>query len=86
MDLQDLARIVTEAAQAENIPVDVIGVTRGEGSVEYAEVILSLRDCSDEEPCSMSLGVRRSLSEPALRSEVAEKLQHRLNSHSPWRL
>jgi len=78
MDLQDLARIVTEAAQAQNIPVDVIGVTRGEGSVEYAEVILTLRDC-DTEPCSMSLGVRRSLSEPALRSEIAEKLQDRLN-------
>jgi hypothetical protein len=78
MDLQDLARIVSEAARAENIPVNVIGVTRGEGSVEYAEVILTLLDC-DMEPCNVSLGLRRSLSEPALRSEVARKLQHRLS-------
>ena len=31
MDLQDLARIVTEAARAQNIPFDVIGVTRRRG-------------------------------------------------------
>ena len=82
LSVPDVTRIANEAVRAEHAALDVVGVTRGEGGGQYAEVILRERGCQ-EEPCRVALGVFRDVSESALRAEIAHKVRHHINEHGP---
>jgi hypothetical protein len=69
LTLADIRRIASDVAQHQHPGLDVVGVTRREGSSSSAEVILCMRDC-EFEPCRLVIGVSRRVSERECRNAV----------------
>ena len=80
LSVTDVTRVATEAARAEAPGLEVVGVSFSGDGGDYAEVLLRVQGCR-ENPCQISLGVFRSLSEPALREEIGEKLRRPADEH-----
>jgi hypothetical protein len=77
LSLSDVQRIAVDVAQQQQLDLDVIGVTRREGSSTSAEVVFAVRDCGGE-PCRVVIGVSRQISEGECRGMVRTRLQERL--------
>jgi len=79
LTLTDVRRIAADVAQQQHPLLDVIGVTKREGSSSSAEVIFTVRECNVE-PCRVVVGVSRHASEPECRTVVHERLAAQLKS------
>ena len=55
LTLNDVRRIAVDVAQQQKAGIDVVGVTRREGSSSSAEVVFAVRDCAVE-PCRVVVG------------------------------
>jgi hypothetical protein len=78
--MEELQRIVTEAAHDHDPRIEVMGIMRtGDGS--QAEVFVSLRDCTDP-PCEFVVGVERTSSEASIRRVVAAKIDEHTAGHA----
>jgi len=82
LNVTDVTRIASAAAREQSPDLEVTGVTFGAGGGDYAEVLLNVRGCR-QEPCRMSLGVFRNMSEPQLHAEIADKLRRHVEEHRP---
>ena len=74
--VQTIAKIAAEVAR-ENGGFEVAGVLPTSGD-EYAEVLLTVKDCTVD-PCRISIGVLRGLSESAMRKVIADELVSHLH-------
>lgn len=79
LTLSDVRRIAEDVAQQQPLALDVLGVTRREGSSASAEVIFGVRDGSTE-PSRVVIGVSRHVSEGECRGTVRALLLKRLES------
>lgn len=81
IDLKRVAEIAAEIAHAEDPSLQIVGVSPGEGGGSYTEIMMVVAGCRAE-PCKISLGVFRDVSEPDLRAAIAEKLHaHLVSAH-----
>ena len=78
LTLTDVQRIATDVAQQQHAGIDVIGVTKREGSSSSAEVLFAFRDCAAE-PSRALVGVSRHTSA----SECWERLREYLTARRP---
>jgi hypothetical protein len=76
LTLIDVRRIASDVAKEDHPDVNVIGVTRREGSSTSAEVIFAVRAC-EHEPCRVVIGVSRQVSEGECRGTVRTRLRER---------
>ena len=82
--LTDVQRIASEVARQQDPRLEVVGAVPAQGEPAYAEVILTIRGCSDD-PCQMMIGVSRDASEPEIREAVADRLRAHLDDHAQSR-
>ena len=82
MSVTEITRVATEVARAEAPGLEVIGVSHAGGDGTYAEVLLRVRGCH-KEPCQVSLGVFRDVSESDLRAEIGQKLRRHSEERRP---
>lgn len=82
LNLNDARRIATEVVEATHSSLRVVGATAGEGGSNYTEIMLLVSNCHAE-PCRLSIGVERDVSEAAFREAVGEQVrQHLLDRKS----
>ena len=82
LNLNDARRIAAEVVEATHSPLRVVGATAGEGGSNYTEIMLLVSNCHAE-PCRLSIGVERDVSEAAFREAVGEQVrQHLLDRKS----
>jgi len=79
LTLTDVQRIATDVAQQQHAGIDVIGVTKREGSSSSAEVLFAFRDCATE-PSRVLVGVSRHTSASECRGAVWERLREYLTA------
>ena len=70
---EETRRIATEVLASDYPKLHVVGVMTGAGS-SYAEIIVTIANCHAE-PCRLSIGVQRNLSESAFRAAFGETVQ-----------
>jgi hypothetical protein len=80
LPIEELQRIVTEAARGHDSRVEVVGVMPTAGD-DYAEVIVTFRDCLDP-PCEFVVGVRRDSPEALVRKTIAAKIGEHTAAHA----
>jgi hypothetical protein len=81
IDLTTVANIANDVASKANEKLEVVGVSPGTGDGSYTEIVMVVNGCRSE-PCKISLGVFRDVSEPALRAQITEKLhEHLVSAH-----
>jgi hypothetical protein len=81
IDLKTVANIANDVARKENEKLQVVGVSPGEGDGNYTEIMMVVNGCRSE-PCKISLGVFRDVSETALRAQITDKLhEHLVSAH-----
>jgi hypothetical protein len=76
LDLQLVREIASQVAREQHEQLQVVGVR---ASGEYAEILLSLNDCTID-PCRVMLGVLRDTDPRSLRSSIADSLHRHLAS------
>jgi hypothetical protein len=79
VSLKTVSEIATEVIRKQNDSLEVVGVSPGEGDGAYTEIMIVLNGCR-RDPCNISLGVLRDMSEDDLRITIAEKLREHLAS------
>ncbi len=79
ISLKTVADIASEVIRKQNDRLEVVGVSPGEGDGAYTEIMIVVNGCR-RDPCSISLGVLRDVSEEDLRSTITEKLREHLSS------
>jgi hypothetical protein len=79
LNLNDVRRIATEVVEATDSSLRVVGAATAEGGSNYTEIMLSVTNCHAE-PCRLSIGVEREMSEAAFRKAVGEQV--RLHIHN----
>lgn len=77
LDLYDARRIATEVVEATDSSLRVVGAATAAGGSNYTEIILSVVNCHAE-PCRLSIGVERDVSEAAFREAVGEQLRRHI--------
>ena len=77
LSLPDARRIVGELVAAEHPSLTVVGVS-GEGGASYTEIVITIADCHAE-PCRITIGVDREMSETAFRHEASEQIRRHLH-------
>ena len=77
LNLNDARRIATEVVAATHSSLRVVGATAGEGGSNYTEIMLLVSNCHAE-PCRLSIGVERDVSEAAFRVAVDEQVRQHL--------
>jgi hypothetical protein len=75
LTVEETRRIATEVLAADHPALRVVGV-KTEGGSDYAEIMVMVQNCHIE-PCRLSLGVQRGMSEPAFRAAFRQAV----NSH-----
>jgi hypothetical protein len=73
--LDDVRRVATEVARAEDDALDVVGVVTRSGGSGYTEVLISVSGGAPEEDSLISVGLDRQTSEDALRNRLRGKLR-----------
>jgi hypothetical protein len=81
LNLNDVRRIATEVVQAADSSLQVVGAAPAEGGSNYTEIILSVANCHVE-PCRLSIGVERDVSEAAFRQAVSEQVRRHLRDRA----
>jgi hypothetical protein len=79
VSLRTVSEIASEVIRTQNDRLEVVGVSPGEGDGAYTEIMIVVNGCR-KDPCSISLGVLRDVSEDDLRLTIAKKLQEHLAS------
>lgn len=74
LDLNDARRIATEVVAATDPSLQVVGAATAEGGSNYTEIMLLVTNCHAE-PCRLSIGVQRGVSEAAFREAVGEQVR-----------
>ena len=77
LNLNDARRIATEVVEATDSSLRVVGAATAEGGSNYTEIMLSVANCHAE-PCRVSIGVERDVSEMALREAVGEQVRRHI--------
>ena len=80
LSMSDIKRIANDAIRAEHAALEVVGVTFGEGGGKYTEVLLRVQGCQ-QNPCQVSFGVFRDVTEAVLREEIAQKVRQHVSEH-----
>jgi hypothetical protein len=73
----DVTRIARDVAEARALPIKIIGAIVARGS-DYVEILVNIVKCR-REPCVVSVGVFRNVSELHLTQEIALRLQRHLD-------
>jgi hypothetical protein len=76
LSIEETRRIAVEVLAADHPTLQVAGVKTEAGS-GYAEVIVTVANCHAE-PCLLSIGVQRGLSDRAFRSAFREAMDRHL--------
>lgn len=76
LNLNDARRIATEVVAATNSSLRVVGAATQGGS-NYTEIMVSVVNCHAE-PCRLSIGVERDMSEAAFRKAVGDQVRRHL--------
>ena len=79
VSLKTVSDIASDVAKAQNDRLQVVGVSPAEGGGAYTEIMIVVNGCR-ENPCNISLGVLRDVSEAELRSTIEAKLREHLSS------
>ena len=79
LDLHDARRIATEVVEATDSSLRVVGAATAEGGSNYTEIMISVANCH-KEPCRLSIGVERDVSEAAFREAVGEQVRRHIVS------
>jgi hypothetical protein len=79
VSLKTVSDIANVVAREQNDRLEVVGVSPGGGDGAYTEIMIVVNGCR-RNPCNISLGVLRDVSEAELRSTIAEKLREHLAS------
>ena len=83
LNLNDVRRIAAEVVEATDSSLRVVGAASSEGGSNYTEIMISVVNCHAE-PCRLSIGVARDVSEAAFREAVGEQVrQHIRDRESP---
>jgi len=76
LNLNDIRRIATEVVDATDSSLRVVGAAT-EGGSNYTEIMLLVENCHAE-PCRLSIGVKRDMSEAAFREAVGEQVRQHI--------
>jgi hypothetical protein len=79
-DVESVRRIAQDAAREQSRMLKVAGVVLGAGGSDYVELLVTIEGCRAD-PCQLSLGVFRNVSEAALKHAVSEQLRRHLEAH-----
>ena len=82
LNLNDVRRIATEVVEATDSSLRVVGATTSDGGSNYTEIMVSIVNCHAE-PCRLSIGVARDVSEAAFREAVVEQLRRHISDRKP---
>jgi hypothetical protein len=82
MDLNNARRIATEVVLSGHPSLNVVGVSPASEGSNYTEIILSVENCHME-PCRISIGVQRDVSESTFRAAVEEQLREHVRVRQP---
>jgi hypothetical protein len=80
LSLEQIGLIATDTAHSLNLPTEVVGVTPVGHDGGYAEVLLSVMECSAE-PCRMVVGVERTATAEVVRQMVTDALREHAGMH-----
>ena len=78
LTVEETRRIAAEVLAADHPALHVVGV-KTEGGAGYAEVIVTIANCHVE-PCRLSIGVQRDVSEGAFRTAFDETVKRHLET------
>jgi hypothetical protein len=73
LSLEETRRIAVEVLEVDHPALRVVGVNTQGGS-GYAEVMVTVANCHAE-PCRLSIGVQRDVSEAAFRDAFRESIR-----------
>ena len=76
LNLDDARRIATEVVAATDSSLRVVGAAT-EGGSNYTEIMISVVNCHAE-PCRISIGVGRDVSEAAFREAVGDQVRRHI--------
>jgi hypothetical protein len=82
MDLNDARRLAIEVVEGTDPSLRVVGAT-AEGGSNYTEIMLMIANCHAE-PCRISIGVERDVSEATFREAVAEQVRRHLRDRESF--
>ena len=82
LTLDEIGEIVADIAPSMGFQTQVVGVTTGGHDSAYAEVILTVVECSAE-PCRFIVGVDRNLAAGEIRGRIADTLRRHAQLHPP---
>jgi hypothetical protein len=77
----DVSRIAAEVAGERFPHAHIVGVIGDAADGNYTEIIIDIAGCS-REPCRVSVGILRNLSEEQLRKDIARKLDKQIRAHA----
>jgi hypothetical protein len=81
LSVEETRRIAVEVLAADHPALHVVGVKTEAGS-GYAEVLVTVANCHAE-PCLLSIGVQRDLSDTAFRSAFRQTMDRHLTAARP---
>ena len=73
LSLEETRRIATEVLEVDHPKLRVVGV-HTQGGSGYAEVMVTVANCHAE-PCRLSIGVQRDVSEAAFRAAFQQSIR-----------
>jgi hypothetical protein len=79
-DVTDVTRIARQAVREQSLPIHIVGAVLGTGGSDYVEILVNIMGCADD-PCQISLGVFRNVSEASLMGEISTRLRRHLDDH-----
>jgi hypothetical protein len=77
--LEDIKAIAEAVAREELCPLEIVGVTSGEGRHGYVEIVV-VRDTQGSDSGVFTIGVNRHLDEPSLREQISSAIAHSIGS------
>jgi hypothetical protein len=80
LSLEQIGLIATDTAHSLNLPTEVVGVTPVGHDGGYAEVLMSVMECSVE-PCRLVVGVERASTADMVRRKVSDALKEHAVLH-----
>ena len=75
----DVARVARQAVRDNALPLKIIGAVVARGS-DYVELLVNIVECR-REPCLVSVGVFRNVSEAHLTQEITRHLRRHADDH-----
>jgi hypothetical protein len=78
LSTEETRRIAVEVLASEYPKLHLVGV-KTEGGSNYAEIIVTIANCHTE-PCRLSIGVQRNVSESAFRTAFGETVHRHVAS------